>query len=411
MHDETASWRHYLTVGACYWGFTLSDGALRMLVLFHFFQLGYTPFQLASLFVFYELAGIFANLSGGWLATRFGLRTMLAAGVSLQIIGLLSLSFLQPDWVPAVSFTWVVLTQGLCGVAKDLTKTASKAAIKIVGVRSNDQLFHWVAWFTGSKNAVKGVGFFVGGLGMALVGFSPSLWGLAGLLTGVLLASLATLPAGLGQMPASKSVSEFFSKSSAVNLLAAARVFLFGARDIWFVVGIPVYLYQSGWQFWQVGSFLAVWTIFYGSVQGVAPRLIKRSSDGLSAEIPAARAAIVLCALAPLILGLGAIIGAQVAGLPSLPVSGVVAGLFVFAVLFAVNSSVHSYLILAYAGSKKVAEDVGFYYAANAAGRLAGTILSGVCYSAGGLAGCLLVSAVFLVICTALCWRLPARGA
>ena len=304
MHDETASWRHYLTVGACYWGFTLSDGALRMLVLFHFFQLGYTPFQLASLFVFYELAGIFANLSGGWLATRFGLRTMLAAGVSLQIIGLLSLSFLQPDWVPAVSFTWVVLTQGLCGVAKDLTKTASKAAIKIVGVRSNDQLFHWVAWFTGSKNAVKGVGFFVGGLGMALVGFSLSLWVLAGLLTGVLLASLAALPAGLGQMPASKSISEFFSKSSAVNLLAAARVFLFGARDIWFVVGIPVYLYQSGWQFWQVGSFLAVWTIFYGSVQGFAPRLIKRSSDGLSAEIPAARAAIVLCALVPLILGL-----------------------------------------------------------------------------------------------------------
>jgi len=161
MHDEHASWRHYLTVGACYWGFALSDGALRMLVLFHFFQLGYTPFQLAFLFVFYELAGIFATLAGGWLATRYGLRTMLAAGVSLQIIGLLSLSFLQPHWMPAVSFIWVVLTQGISGIAKDLTKTASKAAIKIVGVRSNDQLFHWVAWFTGSKNAIKGVGFFL----------------------------------------------------------------------------------------------------------------------------------------------------------------------------------------------------------------------------------------------------------
>ncbi|EHI47993.1 hypothetical protein HIMB100_00015680 [SAR116 cluster alpha proteobacterium HIMB100] len=246
MHDEHAGWRHYLKVGACYWGFTLSDGALRLLVLFHFFQLGYTPFQLAFLFVFYELAGIFATLAGGWLATRYGLRTMLAAGVSLQIIGLLSLSFLQPHWMPAVSFIWVVLTQGISGIAKDLTKTASKAAIKIVGVRSNDQLFHWVAWFTGSKNAIKGVGFFVGSLGMAVAGFSLSLW----ILAGVLLASLATLPAGLGQRPASTSISEFFSKSSAVNLLAAARVFLFWARDIWFVVGISIYLYQSGWHFW-----------------------------------------------------------------------------------------------------------------------------------------------------------------
>lgn len=411
MHDEHASWRHYLTVGACYWGFTLSDGALRMLVLFHFFQLGYTPFQLAFLFVFYELAGIFATLAGGWLATCYGLRTMLAAGVSLQIIGLLSLSFLQPHWMPAVSFIWVVLTQGISGIAKDLTKTASKAAIKIVGVRSNDQLFHWVAWFTGSKNAIKGVGYFVGGLGMAVAGFSLSLWILAGLLAGVLLASLATLPAGLGQRPASTSISEFFSKSSAVNLLAAARVFLFGARDIWFVVGIPVYLYQSGWYFWQVGSFLAIWTIFYGGVQSVAPRLIRRSSDGLSAEIPASRLAIVFCAMVPFILGLWAMTDAQNADFVLLPVTGVVAGLFVFAILFALNSSLHSYLILAYAGSKKVAEDVGFYYAANAAGRLIGTILSGVCYSAGGLAGCLLASAVFLFFCTAICWRLPTRTA
>ena len=411
MSDKTAGWRHYLTIGACYWGFTLSDGAVRMLVLFYFFQLGYTPFQLASLFVFYELAGMFANLIGGWLATRFGLRAMLAAGVSLQIVGLLSLSVLQPGWAPVLSVVWVVLAQGLCGVAKDLTKTASKAAIKIVGVSSNQQMFSWVAWFTGSKNAVKGIGFFVGGLGMAVAGFAPSLWTLAVLLAGVLLAIITTLPAGLGQMPASKTVAELFSKSSAVNLLAAARVFLFGARDIWFVVGIPVYFYETGWPFWQVGSFLAVWTVFYGVIQGFAPRFIRRSDDGLSAEIPAARITILLCAVVPLVLGLWAMLGtAEGAGVPLMPVSGVVAGLFVFAVLFALNSSLHSYLILAYAGSKKVAEDVGFYYAANAAGRLAGTLLSGLCYGAFGLAGCLLASFVFLFICTGLCWRLPARA-
>ena len=409
MAGEQTGWRYYLTIGACYWGFTLSDGALRMLVLFYFFQLGYSPFQLASLFVFYELAGIIANLAGGWLATRFGIRALLAAGVSLQITGLMALSVLQPGWTPVLSVAWVVLAQGLSGVAKDLTKTASKAAIKIVGAGSHDQLFHWVAWFTGSKNAVKGVGFFAGGLGMAVAGFGPSLWMLAGLLSVVLLAVLTALPAGLGQMPASKTVSELFSKSSAVNLLAAARVFLFGARDIWFVVGVPVYLYEAGWPFWQVGSFLAVWTIFYGVVQGFAPQLIKRSDDGLSAEIPAARAAIALCALVPLALGLWALTGAADTGLRPIPVSGLLAGLFVFAVLFALNSSVHSYLILAYAGSRKVAEDVGFYYAANAGGRLAGTLLSGLCYQAGGLAGCLLASFVFLLICTGLCWRLPAR--
>lgn len=410
MQDKTASWQHYLTIGACYWGFTLSDGALRMLVLFYFFQLGYTPFQLASLFVFYECAGIFANLVGGWLATRYGVRSMLATGVALQITGLLALSALQPDWAPAVSVLWVVLAQGLSGIAKDVTKTASKAAIKIVGVNSNDQLFTWVAWFTGSKNAVKGAGFFLGGLGLAIAGFTLSLWVLAGILALVLLAILTSLPAGLGQMPASKTVSDLISKSAAINSLAAARMFLFGARDIWFVVGVPVYLYQSGWQFWHVGSFLAVWTVFYGGIQGIAPRLIKRSGDGLSAEIPAMRVAIMLCALVPLCLGLWAVAGnAEQLLLPPLPVAGLIAGLFVFAGLFAVNSSVHSYLILAFSGSRKVAEDVGFYYAANAMGRLVGTILSGLCYQAGGLVGCLLASGVFLLICAGLCWRLPVK--
>lgn len=409
MQTETASWRHYLTIGACYWGFTLSDGALRMLVLFHFFQLGYTPFQLAFLFVFYEVAGIFANLIGGWLATRYGIRAMLLVGIIVQIIGLLALSALQPDWSPVLSVIWVVLAQGLSGIAKDLTKTASKAAIKIVGVTSNDQLFHWVAWFTGSKNAVKGAGFFLGGLGLAVVGFSLSLWILAGLLALVLVAICISLPAGLGQMPASKSVTELVSKSSAINYLAGARMFLFGARDIWFVVGVPVYLYQSGWQFWQVGSFLAIWTVFYGGIQGFAPRLLRRSSDGLSAEIPATRIAVFLCALVPTGLGIWAVMEAESPSIPALSVSALLGGLFVFAVLFAVNSSVQSYLILAFSGSGKVAEDVGFYYAANAAGRLIGTMLSGLCYQVGGLAGCLLASGLFLFISTGLCWRLPAK--
>ena len=71
----------------------------------------------------------------------------------------------------------------------------------------------------------------------------------------------------------------------------------------------------------------------------------------------------------------------------------VVAGLALFGLPFAVNSSLHSYLILAYAGSEKAAEDVGFYYAANAAGRLIGILLSGALYQVGGMTACLIGSA------------------
>jgi MFS family permease len=161
--------RNYAIVTASYWGFTLVDGALRMLVLLHFFRLGFTPFTLAFLFLLYELAGILANLGGGWLAVRFGIARMLAVGQLLQIAGLLLLSALDPGWSAMVSVAWVVVAQGISGIAKDVTKTASKSAIKATS--GEGQLFRWVAWFTGSKNAMKGAGFFLGGLLLDLVGF------------------------------------------------------------------------------------------------------------------------------------------------------------------------------------------------------------------------------------------------
>ena len=79
--------RNYAIVTSAYWGFTLTDGALRMLVLLHFYRLGYSPFTLAFLFLLYEAAGILANLIGGWLATRFGIARMLMVGLTTQIIG------------------------------------------------------------------------------------------------------------------------------------------------------------------------------------------------------------------------------------------------------------------------------------------------------------------------------------
>lgn len=393
--------RNYAIVTSAYWGFTLTDGALRMLVLLHFYRLGYSPFTLAFLFLLYEAAGILANLIGGWLATRFGIARMLMVGLTTQIIGFGLLSALSPDWTATMSVAWVVLSQGVCGVAKDLTKTASKSAIKVTAGEASGQLFKWVAWFTGSKNAMKGVGFFLGGLLLDQLGFRGSLWAMAGLLALILVGVVLSLPPMMGKSKASKSAKELFAKNKAINLLAAARVFLFGARDVWFVVGVPVFLYASGWTFTMVGGFLAIWTIGYGLVQAIAPMLVKRSDDGLSNEVPAARMWSAILAAIPTVLAI--LVLMKVSHLVWVVVGGL--GLFGFA--FAVNSSVHSYLILAYAGSEKAAEDVGFYYAANAAGRFMGTLLSGLLYQWGGLEYALAGSAIMLIICWLFTLALP----
>jgi MFS family permease len=398
-----AGTRHYATVTAAYWGFTLTDGALRMLVLLHFYKLGYSPFTLAFLFLLYEAAGILANLIGGWLATRYGIARMLAVGLATQICGFLLLSALSPEWSATLSVAWVVIAQGVCGVAKDLTKTASKSAIKLTAGSASGQLFKWVAFFTGSKNAMKGVGFFLGGVLLQALGFQASLWLMSALLACVLIAVVTSVPPLMGKSRASKSARELFAKNQGINLLAAARVALFGARDVWFVVGVPVFLYASGWTFSMVGAFLALWTIGYGMVQAFAPALVKRSTDGLSHEVPAARAWSAVLAVVPAVLA--ALVYAQVPHLEWVVVAGL--GLFGFA--FAVNSSVHSYLVLAYAGSEKAAEDVGFYYAANALGRFLGTLMSGLLYQWGGIGWSLIGSALMLAACWAVTLMLPTR--
>ncbi len=406
----TAGTRNYAIVTAAYWGFTLTDGALRMLVLFHFFKLGYSPFTLSFLFLLYEAAGIAANFVGGWLATRFGITRMLMVGLTAQIAGFLILSALSPEWTVFMSVAWVVAAQGICGIAKDLTKTASKSAIKVAEKAAHAEdaegrLFRWVAWFTGSKNAMKGLGFFLGGLMLQTLGFRYSLWFMAALLLLVLAGVFLSLPRAMGKAKASSSAKELFGKSRGVNLLAAARIALFGARDVWFVVGVPVFLYANGWTFTMVGGFMALWTIFYGLIQAAAPAIVKRSADGLSAEVPAARLWSALLAATPAL-----IIAALASNLPVSPDIVLVGGLCIFGAAFAVNSSIHSYLILAYAGSEKAAEDVGFYYAANAAGRFGGTLLSGLLYQWGGLNACLGGSAIMLAVCFLVTLLLPIRS-
>jgi predicted MFS family arabinose efflux permease len=396
--------RGYAVVTAAYWSFTLTDGALRMLVLLHFWRLGFTPFTLALLFLLYEAAGVPANLVGGWLATRFGIARMLVVGLLSQIAGFVLLSALSSEWSTAMTLAWVVLAQGICGVAKDLTKTASKSAIKLTAGDGEGRLFRWVAWFTGSKNAMKGAGFFLGGVLLEALGFRGALWAMAGALCLVLVGSFLALPPLLGRGAPSRSAREFLAKSRGVNLLALARVFLFAARDVWFVVGVPVFLYAAGWSVTAVGTFMALWTIGYGVVQAATPRLAARSADGLSREVPAARFWSLALAFVP--AGLAWAVTPDVTGAAVL-----VVGLALFGFFFALNSSIHSYLILAYAGPRKVAEDVGFYYAANAAGRFLGTLLSGLLYQIGGITACLAASAAMVAACAVITLALPSTAA
>ena len=396
--------RNYALVTGAYWGFTLTDGALRMLVLLHFHALGYTPLQIAFLFLLYEFCGVITNLVGGWIGSHFGLKVTLFAGLALQVFALTMLALLNPGWSVAVSIAYVMAAQALSGVAKDLTKMSSKSAIRVLVPEGGESaLFKWVAVLTGSKNALKGAGFFLGGLLLAWFGFRGSLLAMAVGLGLILFASVVSLPQDLGQAKTKVKFSRILSKSRNINLLSAARLFLFGSRDIWFVVGLPVFLSASlGWTYTQVGGFLALWVIGYGVVQSLAPKLLSR---GLAGGTPRGGTA-----------SLGAFILAGLAGLIALGVQfglspwlTVVAGLALFGLVFAVNSSVHSYLILAYTDRDRVALDVGFYYMANAAGRLVGTLLSGLVFQAAGLQGCLWVSAAFVLTAGIISQQLP-RG-
>ncbi len=390
---------HYLIVTSSYLGFTLSDGALRMLVLFYFFKLGFSPLMLALLFLLYEFAGVIANLGGGWLTTRFGIRIMLLVGLSLQIIGLIFLSLLDPSFDYILSIIWVLAAQGISGLAKDFTKTASKSAIKSMEVDGRQGLFYWVSWFTGSKNAMKGIGFFLGGILLTKFGFQNSLWVMAGSLGLVLLLVSFLLPKNLGTSRPSGRIKELFSKSPEVNKIALARIFLFGGRDIWFVVAIPIFLYTNGWDFWEVGGFLAGWTVFYGLVQAIAPNIINATNKEKTVSSTSVLVWSISLALVSLFL-LG-IMSAKTDLLLLL------SGLILFGFVFAINSSLHSFLIVAYAGSKKAAEDIGFYYAANAAGRLFGTFLSGLLFQLGGVLACLAGTTLFLIATSFVVWRLP----
>ncbi|GAB6261218.1 organoarsenical effux MFS transporter ArsJ [Photobacterium sp. R1] len=389
--------RQYMLVTFNYWNFTVTDGALRMLVVLYFYELGYSTLAIASLFLFYEFFGVVTNLIGGWLGARLGLNRTMNIGLGMQIVALLMLAV--PN--PMLTIPWVMAAQALSGIAKDLNKMSAKSAIKtLVPDNKQSALYQWVALMTGSKNTLKGAGFFLGGLLLSIMGFQHAVLAMAGVLALVFLGSIMSLKADLGKAKSKPKFAEIFSKSESVNILSAARMFLFGARDVWFVVALPVYLGSVfGWNHSAVGGFMAAWVMAYGFVQGFAPRFTGKAQGKVPDGHAATRWALLLALITAAIAT-----GVQLEWQPELVI---IAGLMIFGAVFAINSSLHSYLIVSYAKDDGVSLDVGFYYMANAMGRLVGTVLSGWVFQIAGLSACLWVSFAFLALTTLISLKLP----
>ncbi|WP_199609887.1 organoarsenical effux MFS transporter ArsJ [Flocculibacter collagenilyticus] len=408
----TPALKQYLIVTGNYWAFTLTDGALRMLVVLYFHQLGYNPLSIAMLFLFYEFFGVVTNLLGGWLGARIGLNRTMNIGLFLQIIAL-SMLLVPSEWL---LIPWVMAAQALSGIAKDLNKMSAKSAIKHLvpdngNGTSQHTLYKWVAVLTGSKNALKGVGFFLGGVLLTTLDFTGAIASMAVMLVLVWLFSITNLKQDLGKAKNKPRFNQLFSSSKAINLLSAARLFLFGARDVWFVVALPVYLATAlDWEHWTVGSFLALWIIAYGIVQSVAPYItgIKTNSNRTNTTPPDGNSAVFwasILLLTPVAIALGLTFATDSS--TTITAGILIIGLGLFGIAFAVNSSLHSYLIVSYARHDGVSLDIGFYYMANAMGRLIGTLLSGWLFQAYGLVTCLWVSALFIAIAGGVSLLLP----
>ncbi|CAM9245362.1 unnamed protein product [Scytosiphon promiscuus] len=428
--QPVAAMRNLYTAAMSYNGYTVTDGALRLIVLLHAADLGFNAIEIAFMFSAYEVAGVFTNLFGGVAGSKYGLRCTLLTSLTLQIACLAALTQTEPilgDLKEATpgstryleATIYITAWQALAGVAKDLMKLTGKATPKLVTKEGAEgRLFQLVAWLTGMKNALKGFGSFLGALLVAQIGYVDSLWILVGICGIFVPVGIFGMDRGLGVSPG-KNIDwkSLFSKGRNVNVLSAARFFLFGSRDVWFEIGLPLFLrVELGWKRELVGLILAGYIVIYGNLQAASTKLYK-NADGTSRQ-PTGAAAYkwaAYCSLAPLITGIATYFTHKVAESDLATALVLITGVVAFAAMFAVNSSVHSYLIVSYSNKDKVAMDLGFYYMANAMGRLVGVLVGGFLYHYTsddfGLSMCLIVACPFLVAAAAIAYRLPDPSA
>ncbi|CAM9497833.1 unnamed protein product [Ascophyllum nodosum] len=426
LNKGPAPMRNLYTAALSYNGYTITDGALRLIVLLHAADLGFNAIEIAFMFSLYEVAGVFTNLFGGVAGSKFGLQCTLMTSLILQIVCLSALT--QTERIvgslsEATSGSarymeatlYITAWQTLAGVAKDFMKLTGKATPKLVTKEGAEgRLFQLVAWLTGMKNALKGFGSAMGALLVSQIGWINSLWILVGFLFLFLPLGVLGMDRDLGVSQAKKiDWKGVFNKGRNVNTLSFARFFLFASRDAWFEIGLPLFLrLELGWRGEVVGLVLAGYIIIYGNLQAMTTKLYKKS-DG-SAGQPTGISAFMwagYCSVVPLVTGIVAYFTHIRAKNDIATAIVLIVGTIVFAAIFAVNSSVHSYLIVSYSNKDKVAMDLGFYYMANAMGRLVGIVIGGFLYHYTyidfGLSMCLIVACPFLVVASAVAYMLP----
>jgi MFS family permease len=402
----------FVVISASYLLFTVTDGGIRTIVLFNAFQRKFSAFEVSIMFVLYELAGTFTNFLAGIAGARWGLKATMLAGLFLQLGGIGMLFGWSEKFTKEQAIIFVTIAQMLSGISKDLVKLGGKAVTKLVTPDSKQGvLYKRVSMITGLKNSLKGVGYFLGG---ALVQWSY--FGALGVMMGIVLLAIPWpalgLESGLGRTRRENITwRSVFKKNHNIQALSAARFFLFASRDAWFDVPLPFYLRSKegfGWERAAAAALLGAWIILYGQVQSWTPQLVAKPLKQFPANKYHAALWAGINAVIPLVLGcflqFSDIFRAHDvrAMMPILLV-----GVFVFAIIFAINSSIHSYLAVKYSEGDKIAVDIGFYYMSNSAGRLFGTLVGGALFEfvgnyTNGFAACFWFSLCLTVVAAAI---------
>lgn len=436
--------------------FTITDGAIRIIVLLYANQIGLSPLDIAVLFTLYELMGVVTNLFGGVFASRFGLKASMFLSLFLQLLGLVLVVLVEPIFgdlehlamkLPsnltclastrtvieegnmgkrAEVIVYITFCQALSGVAKDFMKISCKTIPKLVTKKDADEessLFKLYSIVTGLKNSFKGFGFIFGALLTNFLGFEIAVYVLVGIVVVIVPAVVWGIDKDAGKAREFPGFNlKIFKKPWNINVLSLARFFLFGSRDVWFEVAAPLFFRNIiGWTEFEVGLFIGGYVIVYGYFQTATAKIYKaKNKDAKKTSwrpsclrgVPPVQHIggwAVACAAEILLLGIvlhflyQEYIGQECAAQYGAAIAGVlIVGFYAFGVIFAVNSAIHSYFIGLFSGGDKASMDIGFYYMANAMGRLVGTILSGYVYEVTrdefGLSICLWVSSLFMAL-------------